>query len=183
MFRVNSVFPQYNKKRHGSRAFSLTEVLIVIFILAIVFLFTVPVGIRFFAVSQLDTATDEVIQTLRRSQALSSTQENDSTYGVFFSPSGYTLFKGGSYATRDSSYDQVYILSGDVTAITSFVANDVIFKKLSGEPDESGLITLSNSAGSRVIEVSLAGRINLVLGDSVPSVAFSLRNSPFLSLW
>ncbi len=116
----------------------------------------IPVGLNLLRTEQLDTATDEVLQILRRAQALALSQENDSSYGVFFTDSSYTLFKGDSFISREAEFDQVYKLAGNVTASG---LDEVVFPKLYGLPDSSGIVSLKNSRGSSVIQINAAGRI------------------------
>jgi len=150
------------------KGFTLTEILIALFILAILLGLTIPVGLNLLRSEQLGTATDDVIQTLRRAESFARTQENDSSYGILFTSSDYTLFKGNSFATRDPAFDQVYELSRGVTASTTLLGNEVKFEKLTGKPNNSGTITLTSGAGSETIEVNSIGRIALLSGVPPP---------------
>lgn len=154
-----------NAKRYTlnpRNGFTLIEILLVVILLAALMGLTIPVGLRFLSNEQLTSAGDDVIQTLRRAQELSRIQERDSSYGVFFTSSGYTFFKGSSYSTRDIVFDEIYELPSGVTVATNLTASDIVLGKLNGIPSESGLISLSNSAGSENIEINSAGRISLL---------------------
>ena len=120
--------------------FTLIEILVVMTLLAVLTGLTIPVGLRFLRNEQLTSAGDDVIQSLRRAQELSRIQERDSSYGVFFTNSGYTFFKGTSYSGRDTVYDEIYELPSGVSATTNLAESDVVFGKLSGVPSEVGLI-------------------------------------------
>ena len=143
------------------KGFTLIEILIAVTLLAVLMGLTIPVGLRFLKNEQLTSAVDEVMQTLRRAEEFSRIQERDSSYGVFFTSSGYTFFKGGSYSGRDVAYDEIYELPSGVSVTTNLAENDVVFGKLDGIPSESGLISLTNSSGSESIEINSAGRISL----------------------
>lgn len=143
------------------KGLTLIEILIVVALLAVLMGLTVPVGLRFLSNEQLTSAVDDVVQTLRRAEELSRIQERDSSYGVFFTSSGYTFFKGSSYSGRDTAYDEIYTLPSGVSATTNLTASDIVFGKLNGIPDESGLISLMNNAGSENLEINSAGRISI----------------------
>ncbi len=144
------------------RGFTLIEIFVVIGIVLVLMGLTIPVGLQFLRNEQLISAVDDVMQTLRRAEERSRIQEFDSSYGIFFTSSGFTLFKGSSYGTRDAAYDEIYSLPSGLQATTNLSGGDVVFGKLTGIPDESGLISLANSVGSETIEINSAGRISLL---------------------
>lgn len=140
------------------KAFTLLEVLIVAALLAIFTSLTLPLGLDFYRSQQLETQTQEVIQTLRRSQWKAMFQELDSSYGVYFTQQNYVLFKGNSYLTRNAQYDEIFNLS---TIINVSGIHEVVFSKLEGKPNVAGNIILSSNGNTATININEAGRINL----------------------
>ncbi len=136
--------------------FTIIELLIVIAIVGGIIVFALSMGVYFFRGQNLDKGTSEVLQALRRSQFLAFAQKLDSPWGVYFSGSQYTLFKGSSYAGRDTAYDEVFDLP---SGITPSGISEEVFAKYTGLPGTTGTITLTSDAGSRTITVNGQGMV------------------------
>lgn len=113
------------------KGFTLIEILITIFLIAILASFFVSVGLNFYKSQQLDTQTQAIIQTLRRAQSKAMSVEMDSSFGVYLTSDNYTLFKGDSYATRDIQYDEVFDLP-QIIKISGL--SEIVFLKVEGLP-------------------------------------------------
>jgi prepilin-type N-terminal cleavage/methylation domain-containing protein len=116
--------------------FTLLEILLVIGIISILLVFIVPISLDFYKSQQLETQTQSVIQTLRRAQSKATVVELDSSFGVYFGTSNYTLFKGSSYfdSGRDSQYDEIF----DFPEIINIGGLDeIVFLKSEGVPKGS----------------------------------------------
>lgn len=142
-----------------SRGITITEILLAFLILGILLAFSLPAGVRLLWQADFDTAVDDLLQTFRRAQALAQLGESDSAYGIYFSAGQYTLFKGSSYAGRDTSFDQIFDIPPGVTMNPTFGGGDVVFSKLGGRPDETGSVTLTSEERSETIEINRLGRI------------------------
>jgi len=135
----------------------LVEILIVVAILAFLFVLMVPSGIQFYRTQQLDTITEEIIQALRRAQLNSMSVKNDSAFGVYFSSSQYVLFRGNSYLSRDQ--EEVFEILNDISF--SGDISEVVFSKLSGDPNNIGNLILTLNNKTKTININSLGRINL----------------------
>ena len=124
------------------RGLALLEVILVIATIAVLAAISVPVYSKLQVKNDLDVAANTVTQTLRRAQTLSQAVDGDTTWGVKLQTSGISLFKGASYATRDTNFDEDYLLNGNV--MPSGVT-EVVFSKLLGAPNTTGTITLTSS--------------------------------------
>jgi len=113
------------------KSFTLVEILLVIGIFAILISFLVPIGLNFYTSQQLETISQEMVQTLRRAQLKAMAVELDSSFGVYLTAGKYILFKGDSYLTRDSLYDEVFNLPG---IINISGLSEVVFLKPEGKP-------------------------------------------------
>lgn len=122
--------------------FTLLEVLLVIATITVLAAISVPAYSLLQVKNDLDVATNTTLQTLRRAQVLSQAVDGDSTWGVKLQSSGITLFKGASYAGRDTSFDEDYTLNGNVapTGVT-----EIVFSKLLGAPSSTGTLILTSS--------------------------------------
>jgi len=115
-----------------SNGFTLLEILIVVGIIAVLMSLSLPLGLDFYRGQQLETQSQEIVQTLRRAQLKAMSVEDDSSFGVYFTDDNYTLFKGSSYTTREFQYDEVFNLS---LILTLSGLSEVVFSKLEGAPE------------------------------------------------
>ena len=139
--------------------FTLLEILLVIGIISILLVFTVPVSLDFYKSQQLETQTQSIIQTLRRAQSKAMSIELDSSFGVYFGVSNYTLFKGSSYSGpgRDLQYDEIFDFPGLIN-LTGL--SEIVFSKFEGKPNVTGNVILTINSDTRTININEMGRIN-----------------------
>lgn len=128
------------------KGFTLLEVILVIATITVLAAISVPVYAILQVKNDLDVATNTTLQTLRRAQTLSQAVDGDSSWGVKLQSSDITLFKGLSFAGRDTNFDEVYTLSGNVTPSG---VSEVVFSKLSGNPTTTGALTLISNNNER----------------------------------
>jgi prepilin-type N-terminal cleavage/methylation domain-containing protein len=111
--------------------FTLLEILLVIGIISILLVFIVPLSLDFYKSQQFEIQTQSVIQTLRRAQSKAMAMEQDTSFGLHITDQNYTLFKGNSYATRDTQYDEIFDFS-EIINIGGL--NEIVFLKSEGVP-------------------------------------------------
>ncbi|MBP9850238.1 MAG: prepilin-type N-terminal cleavage/methylation domain-containing protein, partial [Candidatus Peribacteraceae bacterium] len=102
-------------KKHRTenrRGFTAIELLIAIGLMAATAGITIPMYRQFQVYSDLDTATEHLVQAVRAAQTLSQTGKFDSRWGVYF-PDG-TLYAGQDYASRNSEKDVSFPLPGSI---------------------------------------------------------------------
>jgi Tfp pilus assembly protein FimT len=146
------------------RGVTLLEILLVIGILAVVGTVSVPMYREYQIRNDLNVATQQVTQGLARARLLSQAAKNDSEWG-FYVPSG-TLYKGATYAGRDSSFDEVYAMPSTIT-VSGLLG--VTYSKGAGDPNETGSILLTaidQEQRSILIDV-LEKNITIVQGDKI----------------
>jgi prepilin-type N-terminal cleavage/methylation domain-containing protein len=143
-----------NKKK----AFTLVETLFVIGIFSILVMLTLPLSLDFYKKYQLNVYTEELIQALRRVQQKSMSIEQDSKFGIYLTEKSYVLFRGNSYAARETQYDETFDLP---QAIKSSGLSEIVFTKSEGLPSATGSIVLSNNIENKIIDINSLGRINL----------------------
>jgi len=142
----------------GGLGFTLTEILLAVAIIAIIGAASAPYLSRFLAGGYLTTTTDKVVRTLRKAQTYSLNGKQDSVWGVHYEPKLLVLFKGDSYTTRDSSFDEKFNIP-QMVGIVGLA--DVYFQKLRGKPSETLSITISALDDQRMITVNSEGMINV----------------------
>lgn len=97
-------------------------------------------------------------QTMRRAQTVAQGVDGDTGWGVYLQSGSITLFKGTSYAARDSSFDEAFEVP---TSITPTGISEIVFTKFSGIPQTTGTITLtSNTNETRNITINAKGMVN-----------------------
>ncbi len=124
---------------HG---FTIFEVLLTVAAMAIVAGMGVPIYQSFQVRNDLDIAGTTVAQSFRRAQILAQSQEGDISWGVNVEAGSITLFKGASFASRDTNFDEVF---GLPNSITPSGLDEVVFEKFTGLPQSTGTVTLTSS--------------------------------------
>jgi len=122
------------------RGFTLLETLLVIASIAILAGISLPIAQQVQNTVNVNTAIETLVHTLRRAQALSEAVDGDISWGVHIQEGTIILFKGISYANRDTSFDDTATYS---PTITPSGLSDVVFSKFTGIPQSSGIITFT----------------------------------------
>ncbi len=132
----------FSQKKSGA-GFTLMEILVVMAIIAVFTAFT-PKILSSYNKYSLDSNYNELIQDLRSAVIKSMSGESGSGWGVHLvtgSGGSFTLFKGTSYAGRDTDYDEPHLLASSLTLTAS--STDIIFSKIEATTTNTGTITLS----------------------------------------
>lgn len=142
---------------HSQRGFTLLEVILSLAIVAILTGLSLPVYRTLMTKNDLDIATVTVAQSLRRAQTLSTAVDGDTNWGVKVQSGSITLFKGTSYALRDSTFDETFAIP---TTITTGGISETIFSKLFGAPQSTGTVTLTTDNDSSSITLNSKGMVS-----------------------
>lgn len=134
--------------------FTLIELLVVVAVMGMLILFAEPSLHLFEEQMNIADTTTAYAQMLRRAQALAEAGRSDSNWGVEISTTSVTLYKGTSYASRDTNYDEIYTPTLDITPSG---VSEVNFMRLSGLPSTTGTTTLTGDVSSTTVYVSTKG--------------------------
>ena len=146
----------YNIRKNNG--FSVIELILVMGILTLLLSISIPPGITFYKTREFNVHKNGIVQSLRRAQLKAMSIEGDSPFGIYVSSGQrYVLFKGDSYATRDSSYDEIFDLPNNFQVLG---VSEFVFSKLSGTPSNIGTTTLIADTFSEDIHINELGRIN-----------------------
>jgi len=146
-------------------AFTAVEVLLVLGTLGISATLTVPMYRQYLLRNDLEIGRQNVAQGIQRAKFLSQVAMNDSSWGFSTDsvPGRGVLFMGSNYATRDTSFDELYSLPNTIT-VTG--VTEVSFSKITGLPDKEGIITLTSISGDqRMVTISIGSEGNVTIPD------------------
>ncbi|PKL72750.1 hypothetical protein CVV26_00625 [Candidatus Kuenenbacteria bacterium HGW-Kuenenbacteria-1] len=139
-----------------SQGFTLLEAMLSVALITIIAGISFPISQSFQNKNNLDVATNEIVQTLRRAQVLSQAINGDISWGMHITIGNITLFKGESYAIRDIAFDEVFEIP---TNIIQSGLSEIVFAKFTGFPQTTGIITLTNNNEARNIIINNKGLI------------------------
>jgi len=168
-----------------NKGFTLIEIVIVITILAIISTIVISNFFLWTKKTDVNNTIQEFANILRLAQNRTLSSEGDSQYGVYIntvdSPYKYILFKGTSYDTRDSSFDQVSILVKTVEFFNISLGggNEIVFSKLSGASVQSGSVSIrskSDTSQIKTVYIENSGTINFS-SVSAPSDSSRTKDS------
>ena len=143
--------------------FTFIELLIVLGIMGIVALVALPFFSDSISRNDLQTASLELTNALRRARASSMAAQANTTWSVHLQSDRHVVFDGVVYSPADP--DNFETLLPSTITINAISLNgggsDVRFTKIKGATTDFGTITLldSNSGQSVVISVNAAGHI------------------------
>ena len=141
-----------------ANGFSLIEVLLSVGIISILAGLSLPVYMSFQNRNDLDIAATSLASALRRAQVYTRGGHGDSQWGVSVQSGQITLFKGSSYVSRDTSYDEINTMP---TSITLSGDGEVVFTKLTGTPDSATSTTLTSiNNDTRTVAINAKGMVS-----------------------
>ena len=146
--------------RAGERGFTLLEMLLTISIFTVLAGLSLPLYASFTNRNDLDLDTQQLAGMLRRAETYARTMNGDSAWGVKVQSGSAVLFKGDTYASRDTTADE----TDSVPSGISFggTVGEVVFAKFTAAPTTSGTITLTdtNSNDVRTITLNAKGMVD-----------------------
>ena len=138
------------------QAFTLLEVLLSVSLIAALAALSTPVFRMFQVKNNLDNAAVTVAQTWRRSQVLSQAAADDSSWGTYVQVGSITLFKGVSYISRDTDWDEVFPVAGNITPTG---LQEVVFSRFYGLPQATGTLSFSAFEEVRTVNINAKGTV------------------------
>ena len=142
-------------KRAG---FTLIEMLLSVALIGALVGVSLPVYISFQSRNELSVATTTTVEMLRRAQTFARSGAADAMWGVAFTQKTATLFKGNTYASRETALDEVAALPETVSVAG---VTEITFSRLAGVPSQTGAVALtSNSGDVRTLNINAKGVID-----------------------
>jgi len=138
-------------------AFTLLEILLVVAIISIVSGIGLSIYQSYQNKNSLIIAANTIKQTLRRAQVASQANDGNTTWGVKIQTGNIILFKGTSYALRDTTYDETFEMP---TTLAIGGIQEITFTIMYGLPSTFGTISLTTlNNDSIIIDINAKGRI------------------------
>jgi prepilin-type N-terminal cleavage/methylation domain-containing protein len=139
------------------RGFTLFEILVSLAIGLILVGGAAAYSFAFSKDRHLYAASDTAVSYLRTAAMRAIQSEGNSSHGVSLSGGQFTLFRGSSYASRDTDHDIIWASPAYVTASGP---QEIVFGKQTAVPSVTGDIILSNGRKTVTITVYPTGAIS-----------------------
>lgn len=144
--------------RVGQRGFTLLELLLSVAIIGAIAGLGAPVYQSFQVRNDLEIAANTLAQSARRASVLAAASEGDSVWGLQVASGQIVIFKGTSYAARDTDYDEISTLPSSITPSS---LTEVTFAKMTGLPNATGTMTLTSVTGdTRNVVLNARGTVS-----------------------
>ncbi len=147
---------------HGSpsRGFTLMEIMLTVAALGIISATAITSSLLMLRANDLDLAIASTTQNLRAAQLRSRAADGDAQWGVYLGGNTITLFRGPSFAARNSAYDEATELA---STITPSGLTEIVYAKKTGLPINSGVVTLTHDVlGPKQLSINGLGLIDEV---------------------
>ena len=140
------------------RGFTLPEMLLSVTLLVMIGGMVMPMYRTFLVRDDLDIAATTLAQSLRRAQSLSISADGDMSWGVRVGVGSILVYKGASYVSRDSTYDENTSMP---TSIIPTGVSEIVFSKVFGVPSATGTFIFTSQANeTRDITINGKGMVD-----------------------
>lgn len=137
---------------------TLIELLLVVAITLVVGVAVVPLGAGFLVRNQLENKTNEIVSSLRTAQLNSISGKEQSSWGATITSNKIIMFRGSTYSSPGTVFDQSF----DVPQSISITAVEIVFDRLTGNPNAPATITLtSNTGDNSTVVVNEVGTVDV----------------------
>ncbi|MES2315660.1 MAG: GspH/FimT family pseudopilin [Patescibacteria group bacterium] len=153
-------------KNFYKKGISALEIMIVLGIIVILAAIIIP---QFSSTRQnqlLKSATTDILSALDKARSQTLASVNSSEYGVHFQSDRVIIFAGTTYSAGASGNETITIITpASISNVSlggvSGSSGDMYFNRLSGAPNTTGTVTVSNSSMSKIITISATGAASL----------------------
>ena len=139
------------------KGMTMIEILIAVFILALLITVSAKTFTNFFSSSLLDQVVQGSISSLEKAREDSIGGKNGFFYGVHFATTSITIFSGSAYSLGANGNIVANLPSGVQVASTTLDGGgaNVIFSPISGETNNAGVVIFLNSRSNATSAVRI----------------------------
>lgn len=143
------------------RGFSLTEILIVLGIGALMLTLGLSALSIWGRTASLDSETQRLASFLKDTHDRTLSSQGGNNYGLYFAADSVTRFEGNIY-TAGASTNEMFELSRGISMTYTIEGggSTIVFQKIKGT-GSNGTVTLTSSAGSKIIDLSATGMVSV----------------------
>jgi Tfp pilus assembly protein FimT len=141
-----------------ARGFTIFEALMVCVFVIVLFQLVSMFGIETIRVQEIDQAREVIRSELVSARDRAAAGDGDVKWGVAFSTSMVTQFKGESYASRDPAYDRTNDLG---SRISISGADEIVFMPPFGDAYASGTVSVTDGTRSAIITINEYGTVEV----------------------
>lgn len=143
------------RKNHG---FTLIEALLSVALISLITFIGAPIYQSFQNRNNLDVAATVLANSLYRAETLARAVDGDISWGVYVAGGNITVFKGATYLTRDTTFDEIYDIGNSIVISGT---QEYIFSKFTGYPALAGSTTLTSvNNETRTISINAKGTVS-----------------------
>ncbi|MCP6719808.1 MAG: prepilin-type N-terminal cleavage/methylation domain-containing protein [Patescibacteria group bacterium] len=137
--------------------FTLIEVLIVLGLLGLLFSIGLPISMDGYRSYVLTSETKNLLSILRRARSLAAANDREISRGVSLESDRFVLFQGLSFAGRDPAFDEDYFRA-PLIGVSGL--DEIVFSQISGLPNVTTTIVLTNNVNAQTMNVNEHGTIS-----------------------
>lgn len=141
--------------RHNA-GFTFIEVILVLAIIGILALLSGAFYGRFYDRVAMQNVANGVVGELQKAQLYAMEGRSASSWGIHNGSPQLILFKGGSYAGRDSAFDEIFTIYPPAS-VSGFT--DVVFSRMTGTPSATPTIQIVTSVATQSVSINSMGVI------------------------
>ncbi|MFA6257078.1 MAG: prepilin-type N-terminal cleavage/methylation domain-containing protein [Candidatus Paceibacterota bacterium] len=150
------------KNNFHTRGLTIVEILVVLAVLGIILAVITPPFSKSREKQLVNTAVGDTLSSLSKARAETLASKDSSSYGVHFESGAVIIFKGTSYSAGAGDNEEISILApANISNVTlggtSGGSGDLYFKRISGEPNKAGTVTISSPEFSKIITITATG--------------------------
>lgn len=141
----------------NTRGFTVVELMLSVAVIALMAGVSIPIYRTFQTQNEADIAVQMIAQAMRTAEIQAVLGYASSDWGVYVTTETLTVFKGDSYASRDTDFDDVQEMPGSVTISGE---QEYIFPLGFTAPQSTGVIVLtSTDQGVRTVTINALGTV------------------------
>lgn len=144
----------------NQKGITFIELLLVVSIILILSALSIPFSSRLLTRNAVDNTSDQLINSIRKAQIYAMMGKQNSSWGVNYSSNTITLYKGSSFATRDTSLDETFNVNTNISVSFSTPSTDINLTRVSGLPNIQPTITISEGNKSDIFSINSQGVVS-----------------------